>query len=136
MMARLTNVIAEGAAARFVFSDPDRSFLHVPPSTGRHPAAFTSEDVASIAGTMAGQFGFTLDGIDHVVAPRPVPKLAIVDRMTDEELDAALAFFDANPRVRERWSAATEINPANPTTIAMLEALYGVERTAELLVPE
>ena len=80
--------------------------------------------------------GAEFAGSDVTLTPRPLRKLLVVDRMTDEELDAALAFFDANPRVRERWSAATEINPANPTTIAMLEALYGVERTAELLVPE
>lgn len=135
-MARLTNVIIEGATARFVFTDPDRVFLHVPQSTGRQPAAYTNEDVALIAGTMAGQFGFTLDGIDHVIAPRPVNKLTIVDRMTDTELNAALAFFDANPRVRERWNAASEINPANPATVAMFETLYGAGRTTELLAPE
>lgn len=139
-MARLTNVIVEGAAARFVFSDPDRSLLHVPPSTGRAPAAFTNEDVASIAATMAGQFGFTLDGIDHAIAPRPVAKLTIVDRMTDAELAAALAFFDSGTpeatRARERWSAASEINPANSATVAMFEALYGAERTAALLAAE
>lgn len=135
-MARLTNVVVEGAAARFVFSDPDLSFLHIPPSTGRAPAAFTAEDVALIAGTMAGQFGFALDGIDYVAPPRPVNKLTIVDRMTDADLSAALAFFDANPRVRERWNAATEVNPENPSTVGLFEALYGAERTAELLAPE
>lgn len=72
------------------------------------------------------------------VLVRPLRKLAIVDRMTDAELDAADAFF-ATPegkRPRERWIAATEVDTTNQQTRAMFVALYGEARTDELLAAE
>lgn len=138
---RLKSFRAEGRSAYLTFSEEgerDTTFTLV--GAGKSPERWTQADVEAAAARIAEQHGADYDGSDVTVLPLPVSKLVIVDRMTDAELAAALAFFDSGTaratRARERWVAASEVNPANEDTIGLFEALYGAERTAELLAPE
>jgi len=138
---RLKSFRADERAAYLTFAEEgERDTLFTLVGTDKPPMKWTQADVDAAAARVAEQHGAGYDGSDVTVLPLPLPKLVIVDRMTDDELAAALAFFANGTargrRARERWLAATEVNPANEDTIGLFQALYGAERTAELLAPE
>lgn len=71
---------------------------------------------------------------------RALPRLVIVDRMTDAELDTVAGLAGGTPeqkRWHARWMAAVEIQPDDPPTVAAFEAVTGnPTRAAEFLAPE
>jgi hypothetical protein len=140
-VVRLKGVRVEGASAYLTFAEEgERDMTFTIVGAEKPPARWTQSDFEAAAARIAEQHTYNYDGSDVTVLPLPVSKLVIVDRMTDAELAAALAFFANGTararRARERWLAASEVNPANEDTIGLFQALYGAERTAELLAPE
>lgn len=138
---RLKSFRAERGTAYLTFSEvdaPDMLFTIV--GSEKEPERWTQADVVAAAARIAEQYTYDYDGTDFTLAVAPISRLTIVDRMTDEELASALAFFNngapRSRRARERWLAATEVDPSNAETVGLFEALYGEARTAELLGPE
>lgn len=69
--------------------------------------------------------------------PKMVPKLTIIERMTDAEVEQAdTAMATQSAKLRQIWSAANEIWSNSPwfgDLQAFFVALYGQQRTGELL---
>lgn len=140
---RLIAFDVTGGQARLRFADAGGGgfiAVHVPASAETPPAGWTQADLEAVAAAICAGHGVHFAGSDVVLAPRPLRKLLVVDRMTDAELTAALQWFDsgsaAATRARERWNAAVEVAPDDAATAGLFEALFGAERAAELLAPE
>lgn len=140
---RLVGFDVTGGQARLRFADAGGGgfvAVHVPAAAGTAPAGWTQADLEAAAAAICAGHGAKFAGSDVALAPRPLRKLLVVDRMTDDELTAALQWFDSGTvaaiRARERWNAAVEVAPDDAATVALFAALFGVERAAELLAPE
>ena len=140
---RLVGFEVMGGQARLRFADAGGGgfvAVHVPAASATAPADWTQADLEAAAAAICAGHGAEFAGSDVTLTPRPLRKLLVVDRMTDEELAAALLWFDsgtaAATRARERWNAAVEVAPDDAAAAALFEALFGAERTAELLAPE
>lgn len=73
------------------------------------------------------------------LSDRPLSKLTILRRMTDDERATVRALrangTDEQKYWIEEYDAAAEIDRNDPYTVAGFEAVFGVERAADLLAP-
>lgn len=69
--------------------------------------------------------------------PRSVPKLTVLERMTEEEAETAdAAMSTQSAKLRQIWGAAQEIRTDSPwynDLLSFFIALFGAERSAVLL---
>lgn len=109
------------------------------------------DDEGKVVGAFAGPQPFETEEVaaDHpdylafiaraAAPPSRIPRLVIADRLTDAEV-ALVAGLQSGTAEQQRWwlrwVSATEVDAADPANVAAFEAVFGVERAAELLAPE
>lgn len=92
---------------------------------------------SDIAATLAARASWlqSLPADEVPVSAQMLLRKTIVDRMTDQELAAAMAELEvpANLRLKATWYAAVVIDPSDQMVVGMLVGLFGSGRAAELL---
>jgi hypothetical protein len=112
--------------------------INIATAAGTWP--FSNQTAIDITNQSVG-IGWTWDGSvfspppSPPPGPRPITKLALYERATDEELVVLDAFLTTQATVRQRlrWADAVEIDRNDPEVIAVTTGLFGAGRAAEIL---